>query len=92
MAKRPSASSARQASRKEHKAYAGHPHRFLRHPGIIGPGLVKARRVGRSTTGRAKQLFAILIIPRLLAQLRRLAARQRKLYQTLVHELLEAAD
>lgn len=48
------------------------------------------RRVGRPT-GRAKQLIAIRIDPRLLAELRRLAARQRKPYQILVHELLVAA-
>ena len=53
--------------------------------------LARARRVGRPTTGRAKHLIAIRIDPRLLAELRRLAARQRKPYQTLVHELLEAA-
>ncbi|HSB79799.1 MAG TPA: BrnA antitoxin family protein [Candidatus Methylomirabilis sp.] len=53
--------------------------------------LARARRVGRPTTGRAKQLIAIRIDPRLLAELRRLAARQRKPYQTLLHELLEAA-
>jgi uncharacterized protein (DUF4415 family) len=53
--------------------------------------LRSARRVGRPTTGRAKQLIAIRLDPRLLAELRKLAARQRKPYQTLVHELLEAA-
>lgn len=53
--------------------------------------LRRARRVGRPTTGRAKQLIAIRLDSRLLAELRRLAARQRKPYQTLVHELLEAA-
>jgi uncharacterized protein (DUF4415 family) len=53
--------------------------------------LRRARRVGRPTTGRAKQLIAIRLDPRLLAALRRLAARQGKPYQTLVHELLEAA-
>jgi uncharacterized protein (DUF4415 family) len=53
--------------------------------------LAGARRVGRPVTGRAKQLIAIRIDPRLLSELRRLAARQRKPYQTLVHELLEAA-
>ena len=53
--------------------------------------LARARRVGRPTTGRAKQLIAIRIDPRLLAELRKLAGRQRKPYQTLVHELLEAA-
>jgi len=57
--------------------------------------LRRARRVGRSVgrpkTGNAKQLIAIRIAPRLLAQLRRLAAKQSKPYQTLIHELLERA-
>ncbi len=53
--------------------------------------LQRARRVGRPRTGRAKQLIAIRIDPRLLAQLRRLAAKQSKPYQTLIHELLEKA-
>jgi predicted DNA binding CopG/RHH family protein len=53
--------------------------------------LRRARRVGRPTTGNAKQLIAIRISPRLLAQLRRLAAKQSKPYQTLIHDLLERA-
>ena len=53
--------------------------------------LRRARRVGRPKTGSAKQLIAIRIAPRLLAQLRRLAAKQSKPYQTLIHELLERA-
>lgn len=53
--------------------------------------LKRARRVGRPKTGEAKQLIAIRIHPRVLAQLRRLAAAQAKPYQTLIHELLERA-
>ncbi len=53
--------------------------------------LKRARRVGRPRTGAAKQLIAIRIAPRLLAQLRRLAAKQSKPYQTLIHQLLEKA-
>ena len=53
--------------------------------------LRRARRVGRPVTGNAKQLIAIRIAPRLLSQLRRLAAKQSKPYQTLIHELLERA-
>jgi predicted DNA binding CopG/RHH family protein len=53
--------------------------------------LRRARRVGRPVTGNAKQLIAIRIAPRLLAQLRRLAAKQTKPYQTYIHELLERA-
>jgi predicted DNA binding CopG/RHH family protein len=53
--------------------------------------LSRARRVGRPKSGNAKQLIAIRISPRLLAQLRRLAAKRDKPYQTLIHELLEKA-
>ena len=53
--------------------------------------LRRARRVGRPRTGHAKQLIAIRIDPRLLAQLRRLAAKQDKPYQTFIHELLKKA-
>ncbi len=53
--------------------------------------LRRARRVGRPVTGNAKQLIAIRIAPRLLAQLRRLAAKQSRPYQTFIHELLERA-
>ena len=53
--------------------------------------LRRARRVGRPATGNAKQLIAIRIAPRLLHQLRRMAAKQSKPYQTLIHELLEKA-
>ena len=53
--------------------------------------LKRARRVGRPRTGNAKQLIAIRMDPRLLARLRRLAAKQSKPYQTLIHELLERA-
>ncbi len=57
--------------------------------------LKRARRVGRPRgrpkTAHAKQLIAIRIDPRLLGQLRRLAAKQSKPYQTFIHELLERA-
>src|SRR5215468_10501455 len=53
--------------------------------------LRRARRVGRPTTGNAKQLIAIRISPKVLARLRRLAAKQHKPYQTYIHELLEQA-
>ena len=53
--------------------------------------LQRARRVGRPATGMAKQLIAIRLSPRLLDQLRKMAAKQGKPYQTLIHELLERA-
>jgi predicted DNA binding CopG/RHH family protein len=60
-------------------------------PDSTNEELKRARRVGRPKTGNAKQLIAIRISPRLLAQLRRLAAKRDKPYQTLIHELLEKA-
>ena len=51
--------------------------------------LRSARRVGRPASGNAKQMIAIRIAPTLLRQLRRMAAKQSKPYQTLIHELLE---
>jgi predicted DNA binding CopG/RHH family protein len=60
-------------------------------PESTGEELRRARRVGRPASGNAKQLIAIRIAPRLLAQLRRLASKQSKPYQTLIHELLERA-
>ena len=53
--------------------------------------LRRMRRVGRPSSGMAKQLIAIRLSPRLLDQLRKMAAKQRKPYQTLIHELLEKA-
>lgn len=53
--------------------------------------LRRARRVGRPPTGKAKQLIALRIDPKLLAALRKLASRQSKPYQTLIHEILEKA-
>ncbi len=53
--------------------------------------LRRMRRVGRPSSGLAKQLIAIRLAPRLLLQLRKMAEKQGKPYQTLIHELLEKA-
>jgi predicted DNA binding CopG/RHH family protein len=53
--------------------------------------LKRARRVGRPTSGSTKHLIAIRLDPKLLASLRRMAAKLGKPYQTLIHELLEKA-
>ena len=53
--------------------------------------LRRMRRVGRPSSGIAKQLIAIRMSPKLLSQLRKMAAKQGKPYQTLIHELLERA-
>ncbi len=53
--------------------------------------LKRARRVGRPKSGTGKQLIAIRLSPKLLDAIRRMAAKQKKPYQTLIHELLEKA-
>ncbi|CUS37271.1 BrnA antitoxin family protein [Candidatus Nitrospira nitrificans] len=60
-------------------------------PEATNEQLRRMRRVGRPTSGVAKQLIAIRISPTLLNQLRKMAAKRRKPYQTLIHELLEKA-
>ena len=58
-------------------------------PELTDEEIAQGRRVGRPQTGHAKQIIAIRIDPRLLGQIRRLAEKQHKPYQTLIHELLE---
>ena len=53
--------------------------------------LKRARRVGRPKSGKGKQLIAIRLSPKLLEAIRRMAAKEKKPYQTLIHELLEKA-
>jgi predicted DNA binding CopG/RHH family protein len=60
-------------------------------PELSDEQLKRMRRVGRPATGMAKQLIAIRLSPRLLAALRKMAAKQGTGYQTLIHELLEKA-
>jgi len=85
-----SSARARQAA-KNAKLMPDHKINFSDIPESTDAELRRARRVGRPKTGHAKQLIAIRISPSLLAQLRRLAAKQSKPYQTLIHELLERA-
>jgi uncharacterized protein (DUF4415 family) len=92
MAKRQSASSARgKAAVKSARHMADRDIDFSDIPESTDEELKRARRVGRPASGNAKQLITIRIDPRLLAQLRRLAEKQDKPYQTLIHELLEKA-
>lgn len=53
--------------------------------------LGRAKRIGRPTTGQAKQMIAFRIAPNLLAKIRKLAANQETPYQTFLHDLLEDA-
>ena len=92
MAKKRSVSSAR--GRLRGKSAKHMPDRdidFSDIPESTEEELARARRVGRPSTGNAKLLIAVRISPKLLMRLRKLAAKKRKPYQTLMHELLEDA-
>lgn len=60
-------------------------------PELTDAELAGARRVGRPRTGNAKRLIAIRIAPALLEKIVMLAAEKKRPYQTLMHEMLEAA-
>ncbi len=60
-------------------------------PEATDEDLKRMRRVGRPSSGMAKQLIAIRLSPKLLNQLRKMADAQGKPYQSLIHELLEKA-
>ncbi|HQY57893.1 MAG: BrnA antitoxin family protein [Nitrospira sp.] len=60
-------------------------------PEVRDAELKRMRRVGRPASGMAKQLIAIRLSPKLLSQLRKMAAKQGKPYQSLIHELLAKA-
>ena len=92
MAKKSSASSARAKQHaKSAKPIPDNRIDLSDIPEATDAELRRARRVGRPATGNAKQLIAIRIAPKLLGQLRRMAAKQSKPYQTLIHDLLEKA-
>jgi len=92
MAKKSFASSARARRRARNATYIPDSRLDLSDiPEATDAELRRARRVGRPATGNAKQLIAIRIAPKLLSQLRRMAAKQSKPYQTLIHDLLEKA-
>jgi len=92
MAKKRSASSARgKRAGKSVKPIPDSQIDFSDVPESTDAELRRARRVGRPPTGKAKQLIALRIDPKLLAALRKLASRQSKPYQTLIHEILEKA-
>jgi uncharacterized protein (DUF4415 family) len=93
MTKKQSGSSARGTrAGKSVKLIPDHQIDFSDIPESTDEELRRARRVGRPKTGRpTRQLIAIRIDPSLLNRLRTLAAKQKKPYQTLIHELLEQA-
>ncbi len=60
-------------------------------PELSQEQLTKARRVGRPKSDNPKKLVALRISPKLLSDLRKLAKRRHRPYQSLLHDLLERA-
>ena len=60
-------------------------------PAFTDQELARARPVGRPRLACPKKLMAIRLSPKLIFDLRKLAKRKKKPYQTLLHELLDEA-
>lgn len=92
MAKRASASLARGTHRaKSAKTIPDSKIDFSDIPEFSDKELAKARPVGRPKIQNPKKLMAIRLSPKLIDDLRKLAKKKRKPYQTLLHQLLEEA-
>ena len=92
MKKKPSASSAQgRRVAKNVKHIPDSQIDFSDIPEATDAELKRMRRVGRPASGMAKQLIAIRLSPKLLSRLRKMADKQGKPYQSLIHELLEKA-
>ena len=92
MTKKRSGSSARgKRPAKSAKHIADSKIDFSDIPELTDEELSTARKVGRPKSDSPKQLIAVRIAPDLLANLRKLAKRRKKPYQSLMHELLEKA-
>ena len=60
-------------------------------PELSSTQLASARRVGRPKSDNPKQLIAVRLSPKLLADLKKLAKQRKTPYQTLMQQLLEKA-
>lgn len=60
-------------------------------PELTDEQLARGRRVGRPKSDNPKQLIAIRLDPELLTAIKKLAAKNKRPYQTYLHELLEQA-
>ncbi len=60
-------------------------------PELTDEDLKHARRVGRPRQEIVKEMISLRIDPKLLNKLRKLAAKKKVPYQTLLHDLLEEA-
>lgn len=60
-------------------------------PELTDEELARAKSVGRPRIQNPKQLIAVRMSPNLIYELRKLAKKKKKPYQTLMHEILEQA-
>lgn len=92
MAKKRSGSSARGTRRgKSARIIPDSEIDFSDIPEFSDAELARARPVGRPRLKNPKKLMAIRLSPKLIDDLRKLAKKKRRPYQTLLHELLEDA-
>ena len=92
MAKKRSASSARgKQVAKSAKHMKDSAIDFSDIPESTDAELKKAKRVGRPSSNNPKQMIAFRIEPKLLRELKKLASKKDKPYQSLIHEILEKA-
>lgn len=90
MAKKQFVSSARdQRAAKNAKNTSNKNIDFSDIPESTDEELRRAKRVGRPTTGNAKQLIALRVSPTVLAKIKKMAEKAGKPYQSYIHELLE---
>ena len=90
MAKKQSVSSAQDLrAKKNAKHISDNRIDFSDVPESTDEELRSARRVGRPSTGNAKQLIALRLSPELLKKLRKMAEKAGKPYQTYIHDMLE---
>jgi len=90
MAKKQSVSSAQGLRAKRNaKHTSNNKIDFSDIPESTNEELKSARRVGRPSTGNAKQLIALRLSPELLKKLRKMAEKAGKPYQTYIHDMLE---
>lgn len=60
-------------------------------PELTDEEISNLRRVGRPRQEIVKEMISLRIDPKLLTKLRKLAAKKKVPYQTLLHDLLEEA-
>lgn len=92
MAKKQSGSSARgKRVVKKDKHIADKDIDFSDIPESTNSELKRAKRVGRPAKDQVKKMIAIRVDPKVLGKLKKMASKEERPYQGLIHEILEKA-